>query len=214
MSTDSFPPPDAIPLSLAVLRLATALHDPQAIFVPRSAQDRIVEALTRPLPGTAPGWYCDALSYAQVYLINGELEAYGRHRQFPDGPWVRIHADWKNIDRTDIDLGLNQLFPLTPDQTIYDVAVTPAASVNTVSAPPVAMPEVGTKYYPQELFDNWYKQRVADCGNKGVIPNRDEDLATARSKLPRINREQVRDARRRLAPKSWQSTGLRRSHLK
>ena len=98
---------------------------------------------------------------------------------------------------------------------LYNVHV--SSVVADIQSVPVAITKEETtirqsqsKRYPPEKVEAWYLRRVESRKQEGFTPSRDDDLRDARAAFPNINREQVRDARSRLAPYDWKKAGSRR----
>jgi hypothetical protein len=67
-----------------------------------------------------------------------------------------------------------------------------------------------SKHYQPEKVKAWYLRWVESCKQEGSIPSREDDLRAATDEFPNINREQVRAARREVAPDDWKKAGPRR----
>jgi hypothetical protein len=67
-----------------------------------------------------------------------------------------------------------------------------------------------SKRYPPEKVKAWYRRWVESCKQQGFTPSRKDDLKDAQDTFPKINREQVREARREFALDDWKKAGPRR----
>jgi hypothetical protein len=90
------------------------------------------------------------------------------------------------------------------------VADIPSVAVSTTNKETTTIRQSQSKRYHMEKVKAWYRQRVGRCKQEGFIPSREDDLRDARDAFPKINRQQLREARREFAPADWKKAGPRR----